>query len=471
MRSLTFQQLMEIVEPLEPLQEVLTFDQLFKMSEPKRGIRADHVHMPPLEMEQYQTPNHWVFAYFFNAKSDPGWSTTGLRHRGFIRFRKPKRGHKGENTPLALLPVEVDCMCPDYRYRWAWANHQKRAGPIGPSSLNQCIARAPRKTNPLGKPGLCKHILATREYIYGLLTGFPENVGPADRLDKLTRRATRRWLNLDAEIAAARERDAQIAAAKARRNIGVPPPHQGHLINHLEVEEPPPLPELPDVADQVQAPQPPQPPQPPQAPVPPTVAAAHAPERRARTPLKSKPKSKLKPKPKTKTKAQPPAAPPRRTFLKQGRFSSGGSRELEGVDSMKNMKTLSLQENKRTIQEARRLINEIAGAGLPDDDEGLPDDTGAMPPPSGEDMPMEPPISDSAIGASTQDNVALGLLGEIRDLLAELVGQEGAEADVPPMPDEDLDAEGLGDEEGPDREDDEDFQPGKRPMPVPSGVE
>ena len=39
--------------------------------------------------------------------------------------------------------------------------------------MNQCINRAPRITNPDNVPGLCKHILAARDYIYGMLAKFP----------------------------------------------------------------------------------------------------------------------------------------------------------------------------------------------------------------------------------------------------------------------------------------------------------
>jgi hypothetical protein len=436
MRAMTFGELMEAKLLPEVLQEYLTYDQLFRMSEPKRFQRSLTVKMPPLDMEQYQTGNHWIFGYYFNAKGNP--STTGLRHRGYVRFRKPKKSHAGKNTPLSQLPVEVDCMCPDYRYRWAWANHQRSAGPIGANSLNQCLNRAPRKTNPKGMPGLCKHILATRDYIYGLLSGFPPWMGTTDRLDKLTKRATRRWLNFDAEMEKARERDAKIAAAKARRNIGLPPERQNRPIAVAALDEPPDLP----------GEEGPQAPQPPEAPHPPRPAR---PGRAARPP------------------AAPtaPIAPGQPKGLSPEQFLAKRFMKVESVDSITNMKTWNLQEAK-VINDARKLVEE-----LEDDIEGIgggpePDD---MPPASGETMPMEPPVSDSAVGASTEDNVALGLLREIRDLLADLVSEEGAEeGEVPEMPEEpgmEPGAEGGEDEPG----DEEDFRPGKRPMPVPTGAE
>jgi hypothetical protein len=442
MRSMTFGELLEAVEvSVEPLQEFLTYDRLFRMSEPKRFQRSLTVKMPPLDMEQYQTGNHWVFAYYFNAKGNP--STTGLRHRGYVRFKKPKKSHAGKNTPLSQLPVEVDCMCPDYRYRWAWANHQRSAGPIGAGSLNQCINRAPRKTNPKGAPGLCKHILATRDYIYGLLSGFPKSVGATDRLDKLTKRATRRWLNFDAEMDKARERDAKIAMSKARRNLGIPPENQGMAI-------PPDLP--PDF--QVGPYGMPQPKEP-QA-----LPTGTSPE--LAMPIKGPGKAPPK----------PPAKEPALGSVKQmtpGEFLGKRFLKTEGVDSMTNMKTLTLQEAK-VVENALKLINELA-----DDMEHGPEEMGPegiddMPPSSGEEMPMEAPVSDTAVGASTEDNVALSLLREIRDLLADIKGDE--EGEVPDLPGEE--EEGVepepGSEEDEELEGSDEFKPGKRPMPVPSGA-
>jgi hypothetical protein len=112
--------------------------------------------------------------------------------------------------------------CPDYRYRWSWVNYQKDAGVIGPRSLNQCIDRAPRHTNPLGKPGLCKHLLAVSDYIYGQISNFagdkPEDVNKT--LDRLTKNATKRWINLPAEMQKARERDAKYARARELKRVG-----------------------------------------------------------------------------------------------------------------------------------------------------------------------------------------------------------------------------------------------------------
>ena len=440
-----FEELLAAAEVPELLQEFLTYDQLFRMSEPKRFQRSLTVKMPPLDMQQYQTGNHWCFEYYFNAKGNP--STTGLRHRGYVRFKKPKKSHAGKNTPLSKLPVEVDCMCPDYRYRWAWANHQRQAGPIGAKSLNQCINRAPRKTNPHGAPGLCKHILATRDYIYGLLSGFPPWVGDTQRLDRLTKRATRRWLNFDQEMDKARERDAKIAAAKARRNLGLPPEQQNRPIAAIPADEPP---ELPGEK--------------PLKPVkPPKPGTALKPK---------KPAVKPAVKPATKPVGKMPTSPAQ--GLSPEQFLGRRFLKRESVDNTTNMKTLNLQEAK-VIQNARKLVeeleDEIESGESPMGDE-MGGDMGELPPPTGGDMPIEPPVSDDAIGASTEDNVALGLLREIRDLLAELAAEEAGEGgELPDLPPEGGEEGPHDGEEGADEEEGEEFKPGKRPMPVTAGME
>jgi hypothetical protein len=418
MRIILFEELARAYDVAVLLQEKLTYDQLFRMSEPKRWNRSLTVKMPPLEMQQFQTGHQWCFDYYFNAKAKP--STTGLRHRGMIRFIKPKDAGK-KNTPLSKLHVEIDCQCPDYRYRWAYMNHQRGAGPIGPDSLNQCINKAPKKTNPHGLSGMCKHILATRDYIYGQLTGFPEDLPDTEKLDRLTKRATKRWLNFDDEMRAAKERSAKIAMAKARRNIGVPPKDQNKPLAKPAIEPAPPLP--PDIE---------------------TTEPAEPAKPTAQTP-------------------EIPGVPPEqfmaRRFLK-----------TESVGSLANMKILNAQEG-QTLAEALKIIEDIEDSFDEVEGPDEPMDMGdEMPPPSGADMPIEPPVSDSAVGASTGDNVALGLLGEIRDLLAKLAANEGGEAETElEMPPEGETEQEMEKEE--EKDEPKGFRPGKRPMPQATGAE
>ncbi len=381
------------------LSEKLSYDQLFRMSGPKRVLRSLTVKGPPLEIDSYQD----ALYYFFNFKSNP--STTHLRHKGYVRFLRPI---STRNTPLSKLNVEVDCTCPDYRYRWAWANKQRQAGHVGPQSLNQALNKAPRKTNPKGHSGLCKHILAARQYIYGLIASFEgDEPDTADKLNKLTKYATKRWINYDSEVEKAKEREAIIAQNKALRNIGIPPSQRGRQVNFGATQLPEPLPgdespEQPDKND--------------------------------------------------RDENDNPLNP-----------------QNESVCMMTNMKTTTLTESElKPLVAATKIVQEMEDDLMGGGDIGseLGDDAGGgdMPPPSGGDMPLEPEVSDSAIGASTEDNVALGLLRDIRDLLQQMA-EPGEELETPEMPtDDDVDGEGDDLGEPPAGEEDEDVRPGARPI-------
>jgi hypothetical protein len=154
--------------------ERLNFDQLFAFSEPKRVLRSKTVRGPNLKIESYADSMY----YFFNFKSYP--STTGERWKGYIKFYKPD----DSDTPIEKIDCLVDCGCPDYRFVYAYANYQRDAGDIGPDSINQCIDRAPRIKNPRGIPGLCKHLLALRNFLYGQDSTFPPADDPDDSDEK-----------------------------------------------------------------------------------------------------------------------------------------------------------------------------------------------------------------------------------------------------------------------------------------------
>ncbi len=68
--------------------------------------------------------------------------------------------------------------------------------------------------------------------------------------------------------------------------------------------------------------------------------------------------------------------------------------------------------------------------------------------------------------------MALSLLREIRDLLADIKGEEAGE--VPDLPGEEEGEEGTEPEPGSEGDEElegsDEFKPGKRPMPVPSGA-
>jgi hypothetical protein len=165
--------LLEIVRQL--LVERMSFTDLFKSSTPARKDRAKGMKSQSLPVMASRGPKHWNFRF----TSAPNNNTTGKSWKGRIGFPKST----GVARPDRLM-CEVDCECPDYKYRWAWANNRKDAGPIGFGSFNKCIDQAPRETNPTNRPGLCKHLLALKD---GLRQRLKESQQPTleSKLDEI----------------------------------------------------------------------------------------------------------------------------------------------------------------------------------------------------------------------------------------------------------------------------------------------
>lgn len=474
------------------LAERLTFDRLFRMSEPKRVIRSHKVKGPPLEIDSYQDAVY----YAYNFKSYP--STTGLRHRGYVKFLRPKHGGQ---KPLQHLDCIVDCTCPDYRYRWAWSNKQRGASRVGAQSLNQALNRAPRRTNPTSKPGLCKHILAAREYIYGLLSSFPnDEPDTADKLNKLTQFATRRWINFPQQMAAARERDALAAQARAARNLGQEPIPAEVIAGRADALDEPGReagddeayndvlpPEIRDAPELQQVPPPPQsyatgvkPPGARGRTMPTGKAAQAAPAKPQKKRIQKRTDQVTPDKSASVSKSAGFRTPAEYNFSRrQGLGDSlGYEKEKEEMNrvvtmnGLKNMNALT-EAQQSVLTEAKQIVVELeqdelaalrnagneeeagapGGALPPVDDQGggdLPpdggdigamggepmgDEMGAMGGPGGGDLPpSEPPMSDSAAGADSEGSAALGLLREIAGFLGQLasalVPQEDPEAEA-----------------------------------------
>ena len=87
-------------------------------------------------------------------------------------YTRLKKSHTGRITPDPnrdsryvssitfkdkSLNVKVSCSCPDYMYRWEFANAQR-----GVSDIYYCNGEPPDITNPGHKPSLCKHLYALR---------------------------------------------------------------------------------------------------------------------------------------------------------------------------------------------------------------------------------------------------------------------------------------------------------------------
>ena len=417
------------------LYEEMTFDQLFRYSEPKRVKRSQTVRGPPLNI---RAASDLVY-HTFNFKSFP--STTGLRHHGFIKFKKPKLGNP--RKPLQHIPCEVDCTCPDYKYRFAWVNKQHGAGKVGAQSMNQAWNRAAKKTNPASIPGLCKHILAARDYIYGLMAKFPGGEpDTGDTMAELVKYAQNRWINYDTLTAKAKDQEKWYAAVKQALNTGHPWNDYAYITrlyqasggNFTGIPKGVPQPNAPAAPRPGPPPPPEEPPElPPRAAVPrrpgpilpragrPTVRGPEPPAPGAGAPPAGPPQAKPAPKPPAlPAKPKPGKRPPRKEGL--GDFSAANVDSLNG-----SITGPQLIESMTTLNEAIKLIEEIEDAEVeaPSEIAGeMATDTMDAPPPS------EPPVDDTAIGADTEGNVVLQLLGDIKELLAQLVGLENGEEEI-----------------------------------------
>ena len=188
----------------------------------------------------------------------------GLKGRTLIEFDQPVWDLTVEEDHSFIAHGVAVHNCQDYRYRWGWANKQRGASKVGPGSMNQALNRAPHITNPTGRPGLCKHILALKEFIQGTMASFPANADKSsdDVLNKLVTYANDRWTNLPQHMAKAKERDATFAARRALQRAGrdleqakaawgVPTPGENEvpmppeLPAEMDVPVPTPIPEKP----------------------------------------------------------------------------------------------------------------------------------------------------------------------------------------------------------------------------------
>lgn len=217
----------------------LTFKQLMDYAEPRRVARSQTVRGGPLKIETFEDS---VF-HVFNFKSFP--STTGKRHHGYIKFFKPR-----SPRPLDELECMVDCTCPDFKYRYAWAVKQRGSSVVGAQSMNRAWNRAPRITNPGSRPGICKHIIRLKDYITGLTSDEAFGQGAPDTssmMRTLMRYADGRWTDTPDTDQEDRDREAAVQSTRLQRNRGqlpsnAPPPSEPQVEPEGSVEEPEPLP-------------------------------------------------------------------------------------------------------------------------------------------------------------------------------------------------------------------------------------
>lgn len=410
MLRLTYIQLQEATEILTEASS-LTYDQLFKRSDPKRIFRSGQVRGPPLEIDGYKD----ALYHTFNFKSYP--STTGNRHRGYIKFESPTHGRP---MPAEKLPVMVDCDCPDFRYRWAWANKQRGASKVGSQSMNQALNRAPRITNPQNKVGLCKHLLAARGYIYGLIQKFDKGdqasrKGGKDiawKLDQLVQMSRKKWINIDqTKQTGLFRQDIQRQVQQARNIAG--PMAAAEVPPNIDREMPVPLPPV-DLA------------------VPPGQRGRGmpqgAPQDRRQMPPPAPPQPPALPPP-------PPGQPPQAGQRPQNRRNRNQGESVVVMAAAENNSTEPMNKDllNRTkaiveaLQDDNELAKEVAdGAVAPDLAAGGHDDggpgpggpggpEGALPPPPTDefgDMPGGPGGPEGLEGGAPEDE-ALGLLRDI----------------------------------------------------------
>lgn len=149
---------------LEIIAERMSFADLMAVSDPARKNRASRIPAKSLAVRSINDREAWKFSY----KTPKDENTTGLRHQGFIYFFKEDI-QPGDNA--MKVDCSVDCSCPDYKYRFSYANKAADAGENGPTSLNKGL-NYPSSINR--GPGLCKHLIALKEYLRTEIEGEPE---------------------------------------------------------------------------------------------------------------------------------------------------------------------------------------------------------------------------------------------------------------------------------------------------------
>jgi hypothetical protein len=138
------------------LNERMTFADLYDETDEDRLTRSKTIRVRPLDVDTDNNNEMWRFNYTSAEK------TEGKSHKGNIHFFKE---NVEQNDNAEDLECMVDCSCRDFKYRWAYANAQDDASFIGGRSLNKCINRPPRRTNPTRHKQLCKHLAGLAKYL------------------------------------------------------------------------------------------------------------------------------------------------------------------------------------------------------------------------------------------------------------------------------------------------------------------
>lgn len=143
------------------LSEAMTYTQLLSQTDGMRRNKGGRMRVRSLAGSANEDSEQWNFGY----KSASDHNTTNGSHEGRISFDKDMYNRNKGKRSMNEVECKVDCSCPDYMYRWAYANYYRDAGSLGKDSLNQCNGSVPGKTNPRLKPSLCKHLVALSGYL------------------------------------------------------------------------------------------------------------------------------------------------------------------------------------------------------------------------------------------------------------------------------------------------------------------
>lgn len=150
-----------MIKLIELLMEKMTFRQLLSRTDGGRLDRGRRMRVRSLAGSANEDEEQWNFGY----KSDRDHITTMKPHVGRISFEKDAYIRYKNKRSMDEVVCKVDCSCPDYKYRWAYANAAQDAGEVGVDTLNKSNGNPPVKTNPGRKPSLCKHLVALKDYL------------------------------------------------------------------------------------------------------------------------------------------------------------------------------------------------------------------------------------------------------------------------------------------------------------------
>jgi len=160
----------------EVLTERNSFKNLLRGSEPERkergrtDVRARSIRVASIDGDE---------AWTFNYKSNP--STTDQRWHGFVKFFKEDVSNKDS---VQDLDCQVDCDCPDYRYRYAYNNAQADVGDIRSKPSSPPRSRAAGGVGDYGV-GMCKHLCSLGEFLKTKIE--PDAPSPDDEQEPSTK--------------------------------------------------------------------------------------------------------------------------------------------------------------------------------------------------------------------------------------------------------------------------------------------